>query len=67
MTSSVVTPQQRGGFMSINQSIIQKTPSGQLENYSIVGFLAMVAIFGSIFIARTVKPVDEPAPEVVEA
>ncbi len=79
MTSSVVSPQQRGGFMSINQSmqllmqsvatygaglIIQKTPSGQLENYSIVGFLAMAAIFGSIFIARTVKPVDAPAAEV---
>ncbi len=81
MTSSVVTPQQRGGFMSINQSlqllmqsvatygsglIIQKTPSGQLENYSIVGFLAMTAIFSSIFIARTVKPVDEPVPEAIE-
>lgn len=79
MTSSVVTPRQRGGFMSINQSlqllmqsvatygaglIIQKTPSGQLENYSIVGFLAMAAIFGSIFIARTVKPVDAPVAEV---
>jgi len=79
MTSSVVAPQQRGGYMSINQSlqllmqsvatygaglIIQKTPSGQLENYSIVGFLAMAAIFGSIFIARTVKPVDVTSPSV---
>lgn len=79
MTSSVVTPQQRGGFMSINQSlqllmqsiatygaglIIHKTPTGQLENYSIVGFLSMAAIFSSIFIARTVKPVDAPVAEV---
>lgn len=82
ITSSVATPQQRGGFMSINQSlqllmqsvatygaglVIQKTPSGQLENYSIVGFLAMAAIFSSIFIARTVKPVEETTPEPVEA
>lgn len=73
MSASVVTPQQRGGFMSINQSlqllmqsvatygaglIIQKTPTGQLQNYSIVGFLAMAFIFASIFIARTVKPID---------
>lgn len=78
MTSSVVTPQQRGGFMSINQSvqlltqsaatygagiIIHKTPSGQLENYATVGLLAMIAIFSSIFIARTVKPVEEAVPE----
>ena len=31
----------------------------------IVGFLAMATIFSSIFIARTVKPVDAPVAEVV--
>lgn len=73
MTSSVVLPQQRGGFMSINSSlqllmqgvatygaglIIQKTPTGQLVHYEWVGYLSMIAIFCSIFIARTVRPVD---------
>lgn len=83
MTSSVVTPQQRGGFMSINQSlqllmqsvatygaglIIQRSPNGQLLHYPIVGFLAMAFIFASIFIARTVKSIDaQPVPEVVNA
>lgn len=81
MTSSVVTPQQRGGFMSINQSlqllmqsvatygaglIIQKDSNGQLLNYPIVGFLAIAAISVSIFIARTVKPVDAAEVNVAE-
>ncbi|AQG82585.1 sugar transporter [Spirosoma montaniterrae] len=76
MTASVVLAQQRGGFMSINSSvqllaqaiatygaglIIQKTPTGQLLHYSTVGYLAMIAIFASVFIARTVKPVSEAA------
>ncbi len=73
MTTSVVLPQNRGGFMAINSSvqllaqalatygagsIIGKTATGQLTNYGTVGLLAMAAIFGSIFIARYVKPVD---------
>ncbi len=73
MTTSVVLPQNRGGFMAINSSvqllsqalatygagvIIGKTSTGQLTNYGTVGFLAMAAIFGSIFIARLVKPID---------
>lgn len=80
MTSSVVLPQQRGGFMSINSSlqllmqgvatygaglIIQKTPTGQLVHYELVGYLSMIAIFCSIFIARTVKPVDANQAVVV--
>ncbi len=79
MTTSVVLPQNRGGFMAINSSvqllaqalatygagsIIGKTATGQLTNYGTVGFLAMAAIFGSIFIARYVKPVDA-APVVM--
>lgn len=82
MTASVVTPQQRGGFMSINQSlqllmqsvatygaglVIQKSPDGQLQNYWLIGLLAMAAIFASIFIARTVQPIDAPISEPAEA
>jgi MFS transporter, DHA1 family, inner membrane transport protein len=73
ISSSVVLPQQRGSFMSINSSvqllaqaiatygaglIIQKTASGQLLHYSVVGYVAMLAIFASVFIAKTVKPVN---------
>lgn len=80
MTSSVVLPQQRGGFMSINSSlqllmqgmatygaglIIDKTAGGKLVYYEWVGYLSMLLIFGSIFIARTVKPVDASRPVVV--
>ncbi|MPR33657.1 MFS transporter [Salmonirosea aquatica] len=78
MTTSVVLPQNRGGFMAINSSvqllaqalatygagsIIGKTAMGQLTHYGTVGFLAMAAIFSSIFIARYIKPVDA-APQV---
>ena len=73
MTSSVVSPQHRGSFMSINSSlqllaqsavvylaglVIEKLPNGQLVHYNWVGYSAMFFIFCSIFIARTVKPVD---------
>jgi MFS transporter, DHA1 family, inner membrane transport protein len=86
MTASVVAPQQRGGFMSINSSVqllaqalatygagvvIGKNESGQLTGYGTVGFLAMAAIFASIFIARSVKPIDaalaqEPEPALAQ-
>lgn len=80
MTSSVVLPQQRGSFMAINSSlqllmqavavylaglVIQKTPDGKLLHYDWVGYAAMLLIFLSIFIARTVKPVDAHVKEVV--
>lgn len=72
ITSSVVTPQQRGGFMSINSSvqllaqaiatfiggsIIQKMPSGRLEQYNWVGYFSISMILLSILIARKVKPI----------
>jgi MFS transporter, DHA1 family, inner membrane transport protein len=72
--SGVVTPQQRGSFMAINSSvqlfaqaiatniggfIIHKTPTGYLENYPIVGYYAIIMIFLSIFIAKTVKPIAQ--------
>ncbi|MFN4144967.1 MAG: MFS transporter [Runella sp.] len=80
MTSSVVLPQQRGGFMAINSSlqllvqslavylaglVIQKTPDGKLMHYDWVGYAAMAFIFMSIFIAKTVQPVDAAQPEAV--
>ncbi|GAA4468046.1 MFS transporter [Nibrella saemangeumensis] len=73
MVSSVVLPQQRGSFMSFNSSvqllaqaaatygaglIVQKSPTGQLLHYDWVGYVAITIIFLSIFIARTVKPID---------
>ena len=80
MTSSVVLPKQRGSFMAINTSlqllmqsvavylagfVIQKTPEGKLLHYDWVGYAAMFIIFLSVFIARTVKPVDAHVKEVV--
>lgn len=71
ITSSVVTPQQRGSFMAINSSvqllaqalattiagsIVHKTAEGRIENYPIVGYFSIGMIFLSVFIARTVKP-----------
>jgi hypothetical protein len=56
--------------------IIGKTATGELTNYGTVGFLAMAVIFGSIFIARYVKPIDakiepkletKPTPSAVTA
>jgi MFS transporter, DHA1 family, inner membrane transport protein len=73
MVSSVVTPQQRGGFMAINSSvqllaqsiatfigglIIHKTPTGFIENYQYVGYFSIVMIGISIFVAKTVKPIQ---------
>lgn len=73
MTASVVLPKSRGSFMAINTSlqllmqsvavylagmVIQKTPDGKLLHYDWVGYAAMAFIFASIFIAKTVKPVD---------
>ncbi len=80
MSSSVVLPQQRGGFMSINSSlqllsqsvavylaglIIEKQPNGHLLHYNWVGYAAMFFIFCSIFIARTIKPIEENSGQAV--
>jgi len=74
IVSNVVSSRQRGSFMAINSSvqlfaqaiatniggfIIHKTPSGYLENYPYVGYFAMIMIFISIFIAKTVKPIAQ--------
>jgi predicted MFS family arabinose efflux permease len=73
MVSSVVTPQQRGGFMAINSSvqllaqaiatsiggaIIVQEKSGYMSHYDWVGYYAMFMLFISIFIAKKVKAVS---------
>lgn len=74
MVTAVVEPQRRGGFMSMNSSVqllaqavatygagllVTKTESGALIHYSWVGYLAMAAIFASVFIARKLRMVEE--------
>jgi predicted MFS family arabinose efflux permease len=71
--TSVVHPQQRGGFMSINSSvqqlstgfsamlagfIVQKTETGQLMNYHYVGYIGIALTLVCIFIAKRVKSID---------
>lgn len=71
--TSVVYPQQRGGFMSLSSSfqqlstgfaallagsIIEKTESGQLLNYHYVGYIGIALTFVCIFIAGKVKSVS---------
>ncbi len=73
MITSVVTPQQRGGFMNINTSlqhlstgvaafvaglIIYKMPSGKLANYNMVGYMSVILNLLCIVIAKKIKPVD---------
>jgi predicted MFS family arabinose efflux permease len=70
MVASVVSPQQRGGFMAINSSVqllaqsvatygagalITKTESGRLLHYDLVGYLSIAVLCMSIFIARQIK------------
>ncbi len=70
MVTSVVSPQQRGGFMSINSSLIQlgsglaaviagsiisETPDHKLIHYDYVGYMGMAATIICIFIARKLK------------
>jgi MFS transporter, DHA1 family, inner membrane transport protein len=66
LVSSVVTPEQRGGFMSINSSlqqlasglattiggwIVYQSADGRLENYHWVGYFSMAFILLAIFLA----------------
>ena len=73
MISSVVSPQQRGGFMAINSSVQQlstalaaniggvlvyQVPNGRLENYPLVGYFGIALIGLCIFLAKKLKPID---------
>jgi predicted MFS family arabinose efflux permease len=72
LISSVVHPQQRGGFMSINGSmqqlatgfaamlsgvIVSKSPDGHLLHYNWVGYFSITLILVSVWLAGRVKPV----------
>lgn len=74
IVSGVVSPQQRGGFMSINSSvqqlstgiaaniaglIVSEGPNGRIEHYNWVGYFSIVLITASIFLAKRVKPIEE--------
>lgn len=74
IVSGVVSPQQRGGFMSINSSmqqlatgvaaliggaIVQKTADGHIEHYATVGYFSMLLIAVSIWLAGRVQPIEE--------
>lgn len=67
MISNVVEPSQRGSFMSFNSSIQQlftgmasliagaiviKEPSGKIAHYNWVGYLSIILVCCSIFVAR---------------
>jgi predicted MFS family arabinose efflux permease len=79
MITAVVTPQQRGGFMSINSSvqqlasgsaamlagaIVTTNESGQLQNYNYVGILGIIISLMSIVIARKLKTVDTTTKDI---
>jgi len=72
LVSSVVNPQQRGGFMSINASmqqlstglaamiggaIVATDTDGRLLQYDWVGYFSIVLILVSIWLAGRVKPI----------
>lgn len=81
MVTSVVPAKQRGGFMSINSSIVQlgsgiasvmagliitENADGSLNNYNVVGYIAITFSLAAIFIARRLRPADEdPQPEPI--
>ncbi|WP_420458496.1 MFS transporter [Neolewinella sp.] len=72
MITSVVRPENRGGFMSIRQSvneaalffstviagfIITEGPDGKLEHYEVLGYFTIVMSVVAIFTARRIKAV----------
>jgi MFS transporter, DHA1 family, inner membrane transport protein len=75
MVSNVVPPEQRGSFQSFNSSIQQlgtgiasllagyivvKTPSGDIENFNIVGFISMAVLSSCILIGNIIfKNIDK--------
>ncbi|MBC8048132.1 MAG: MFS transporter [Fimbriimonadaceae bacterium] len=74
MVTSVVPLQQRGGFMSINSSLIQlgsglaaltagtiitENADGSLNNYNYVGYFAIIFSLLAILIAYKLKPVRD--------
>jgi predicted MFS family arabinose efflux permease len=75
MITATVKPRNRGSFMSINSSVQQmsaglasfiagfimlKAPDGSLLNYEYVGYLAILTSLISLFVAKQLRPVDNP-------
>lgn len=73
MITSSVRPERRGGFMSVNSSIQQigagissyvaglivvRSASGQLQDYDLVGYLAIAASVVAIFVAKRLRAVS---------
>jgi DHA1 family inner membrane transport protein len=71
--SGVVTPQNRGGFMSINSSmqqlasgvaaniagaIVVEGSNGRIEHYAWVGYFSIALILASVFLAGRVRAVE---------
>lgn len=87
LITSTVPPQHRGSFMSINSSamqlgsgvasflsgmVIAKAPTGEILNYSFVGYGSVAFTLLAIFLALKIKPVPQevkvnPEGEKVEA
>ncbi len=75
MITSVVKPHQRGGFMSVNASVQQFSAglasfiaglvitegkeAGMLENFEVVGWFAVAACLGAVFVGNKLKVVDQ--------
>ena len=77
LATSVVPPQQRGSFMSLNTSVQQlaagagaylaglivvKTVGGALLHYEWVGYVAAAANALSLLVVRRIRPVETEAP-----
>jgi len=74
MITSVVSPQKRGSFMSINTAVqqfsaglasftaglivVESDPGGPLENYTFAGLLAVAATIASVYVGRQLKKAD---------
>ena len=81
LVSSVVKPEQRGGFMSINSSmqqlatglsamiggaIVFKSPEGRIEHYNWVGYFSITLIILSVWLAGRVKALPQAGYDVAK-
>jgi predicted MFS family arabinose efflux permease len=74
MVTASVKARYRGGFMSANSSVQQfsmglavyvsgqlmgQTPQGEVTHFPVIGFLAILCIFGGLVLSRYLKPAVE--------
>lgn len=77
LVSGTVSPQYRGSFMSIVSCvqnlasavssyfaglIVMTGPTGRLENYNLVGYLAVAFTFVAIYLSRQIKATEHSGP-----